>query len=236
MTDLRHGYTLADLHALARLAVHTAGVMASNWRDRYDTAWSAIAEHLYAAEHWPPRHALVRAGQLAIYAAVDDTRQAYGFYRRKTDGAQHGVGSSPAFRTYWWDICGATPVRSPEGRIVERTSLAQILPTLTPAQREAIVALAVHDDYRAAADALGMKYTTFKGYVAAGRRRFLAAWHEGEQPSRPWGCDRRVGSYARGRVDSRRAATGILATRRKFAHAIAGPAFTVERVTGGGAG
>jgi hypothetical protein len=55
MAPLRHGYTLADLHGLARLAVHTAGTMASNWHDRYDTAWSAIAEHLYAAEHWPPR-------------------------------------------------------------------------------------------------------------------------------------------------------------------------------------
>jgi hypothetical protein len=77
--ELRHGYTLADLHALTRLAVHTAGSMATNWHERYDTAWSAIAEHLYATEHWPPQHDLVRAGQLAIYAVVDDDRQAYGY-------------------------------------------------------------------------------------------------------------------------------------------------------------
>jgi hypothetical protein len=89
MVELRFGYTLADLNGLARLAVHTAGAMAGDWHDRYDTAWSAIAEHLYAAPHWPPRHDLVRAGQLAIYAVVDGDRQAYGYYRRKTDGGHH---------------------------------------------------------------------------------------------------------------------------------------------------
>lgn len=219
MTNLRHGYTLTDLHQMARLAVHTAGTMASAWHDRYDTAWSAIAEHLYAAEQHPHRTALVRTGQLAIYAAVDEQRQAHGYYRRKTDGAQHGAASSPAFHAYWWDICGATPTSSPERRVVERSALAQILPMLTPTQRDAIVALAVHDDYQAAADALGMKYTTFKGYVAGGRRRFLAWWHEGEVPSKPWGCDRRVGSYARGRVADRSSSVGILATRRQFGRA-----------------
>lgn len=211
-TELRHGYTLTDLHQLARLAVHTAGSMASNWHDRYDTAWSAIAELLYSADHWPPRHSLVRAGQLAIYAAVDEERQTHGYYRRKTDGRLHGAASSPAFRMYWWDLCGARPAPSPENRVVERWTLAQVLPSLTPAQREAITALAVHDDYRAAADALGMGYATFKSHIARGRNRFLAWWHEGETPSRVWGTDRRVGSYvvgrkgaARGNVIARRA-------------------------------
>lgn len=196
-TILAHGYTLADLHALARLAVHTAGARASDWHDRYETAWSAIAEAMYAAEHWPARYDLVRAGQLAIYAAVDETRQAYGFYRRKTDGAAHGVASSPKFRAYWWDICGAIPSQSPEAGIVERYALTQILPTLTPMQRTAITALAVYDDYQAAADALGMTYVGFTSHIAQGRRRFRAAWHEGETPSRARHCDRRVGSYAR---------------------------------------
>lgn len=213
---LAHGYTLADLHRLARLAVHTAGTMTSNWHDRYDTAWSAIAEHLYAADHWPARGDLVRAGQLAIYAVVDDNRQAYGYYRRKSDGGAHGVASSPAFRTYWWDICGTTPSRSPEGPVVERMALAQILPLLTPTQRQVITALAVHDDYRAGAAALGMTYVTFRSHVSRARTRFLAWWHEHETPSRPWGCDRRVGSYARDRITGRRTNTEIIATRRGY--------------------
>lgn len=198
-TPLRHGYTIADLHTLTRLAVHTAhgGGAAASWHDRYDTAWSAIAEHLYTATEQPQRGPLVRAGQLAILAELDGHRQAYGYYRRKTDGDRHGPFSSPAFRAYWWDLCGATPTRSPEAGIVERAALAQILPMLTPAQANAILALAIHGDYQVAADALGMKYSTFKGYVADGRRRFRAWWHEGEVPSKPWGTDRRVGSYAK---------------------------------------
>jgi hypothetical protein len=196
MVELRHGYTLADLHAIARLAVHSAGAMATNWHERYDTAWSAIAEHLYAAEHWPPRHDLVRAGQLAIYAVVDDDRQAYGYYRRKTDGGQHGAFSSPAFRTYWWDLCGAQPARSPEGRIVAGRALYQILPELTAGQRQAIIALAVHGDWQCAAASLSLTYSAFRSQVARGRVRFLDLWHEGEVPSRVWGCDRRAGRTA----------------------------------------
>lgn len=190
--ELRHGYSLADLHAITRLAVHVAGPAAGDWHERYDIAWSAVAEHLYAAETWPSRSDLVRAGQLGLYTYVDEHRQAYGYYRRKTDGAQHGIGSSPAFQSYWWDLCGAGVARSPESRIVEHTALAQIMPTLTPAQRQAILALAVHDDYQTAAAAIGAKYVTFKSTIALARKRFLAAWHEGEIPSKTWGCDRRV--------------------------------------------
>jgi hypothetical protein len=210
MAELRHGYTLADLHGLARLAVHTAGTMASDWHDRYETAWSAIAEHLYTAEHWPPRHDLVRAGQLAIYAVVDDERQAYGYYRRKTDGAEHGAFSSPAFRTYWWELSGAA--HSPESRIVEAYALSQILPALTPGQTEAIAALAAHGDWHRAAAALGMTYSAFRSQVAKGRLRFFALWHEGEAPSRVWGCDRRAGRTA---ADSRTGGTALDAIKRR---------------------
>lgn len=212
MTTIRHGYTLADLHNLARLAVHTAGTAAADWHERYDTAWSAIAEHLYTAEHWLPRHDLVRAGQLAIYAAVDDTRHHHGYYRHKNIGAAAGPCSSPAFIRYWWDLCGALPTQSPEPGIVERAALAQILRLLTPRQQEALIALAVHDDYQTAADGLGMPYATFKGYVADGRRRFLGWWHEGEAPSRVWGCDRRAGSTTGTR---RRSGTAMAAVRRR---------------------
>ena len=42
----------------------------------------------------------------------------------------------------------------------------------------------------------------FKSQICKGRARFLALWHEGEQPSRPWGAG------PAGRHDSRHAATG----------------------------
>lgn len=209
---LRHGYTLADLHGIARLAVHTAGSMASNWHERYETAWSAIAERLYAAEDPPQRFDLVRCGQLAIYAVVDDTRHHHGYYKRKTLRAEAGAASSPAFLAFWWDWLGTTP--SCEARLVERTALTQILPALTPAQQEAIAALAVYDDYHAAAEAIGATYVTFRSNVARARARFLALWHEGEAPSRPWGCDRRAGRTAAQRRDGS-ARLAMEATRRR---------------------
>lgn len=194
--ELRHGYTLADLHAIARLAVHVAGTLATDWRERYDTAWSGIAEHLYAAVEPPPHPDLVRAGRLAIYAAIDGDRQTYGYFKRKTIGGQAGPFSSPAFRAYWLDWI--TNVRHDHApAIVERVALPSILATLTVRQRQALLALAAHDNYRAAAAAMGVKPKTFDGYIADARRRFFALWHEGETPGPRW-VDRRVASHSAG--------------------------------------
>lgn len=210
MTELRHGYTLADLHGIARLAVHAAGRMAGDWHDRYDTAWSAVAVALYEAEHWPPAHDLVYAGRVAIWAAVDDERHHAGYYKRKTIGSEAGAGSSPAFQTYWLEFARTAP--SPEPRTVESLALAQIWPTLTPGQRRCLAALATFDDYQSAAAALGVSKAAFVSLVATGRRRFLAAWHEGETPSRVWGCDRRAGTKAGTR---RAGGTAMDAVRRR---------------------
>lgn len=210
MTELAHGYTLADLHGLARLAVHAAGRMAGDWHDRYDTAWSAAAVALYEAEHWPPAHDLVHAGRLAIWATVDDERHHAGYYKRKTIGALAGAGSSPAFQTYWLEF--ARTGQSPERRAVESLALAQIWPMLTPGQQRSLAALATFDDYQAAGAALGMSAVGFKSAISAARRRFLAAWHEGETPSRVWGYDRRAGTAAGTR---RAGGTAMDAVRRR---------------------
>jgi DNA-directed RNA polymerase specialized sigma24 family protein len=192
--DLRHGYTLTDLHQLARLAVHTAGAMAGDWHDRYDTAWSAIVEHLYTTVTPPARYDLVRAGQLGIYAVVDGDRQHHGYYRRKSDGAQHGPCSSPAFQTYWVDWITST-VSDPAQGIVERLALPAVLATLTDRQRQALLALAAHDSYPAAAAALGVRQGTFSCYIADARRRIDVVWHQGETPVSRW-VDRRVASHS----------------------------------------
>lgn len=210
-TTVKHGYTVACIHGIARLAVHTAGAMASDWHERYDTAWSAIVEHLYSAEHWPPHHDLVRAGQLAVWDTISDVWHHHGYYKAKTIGSAAGPGSSPAFQTYWWDIAGGVS-KSFERRLVERHAVPQIMAMLIPRHRKVIVALAVHGDYQKAAEALGMPYVTFKGYVASARRRFFELWHEGEAPSRIWGVDRRAGTKAGTR---RRGGTALEAARRR---------------------
>jgi hypothetical protein len=212
---LRHGYTLADLHDTARLAVHTAGTMASDWHERYDTAYSAIAEHLYAAEHWPARHDLVRVGQLAIYSVVTSDRHHHGYYRHKTIGNAAGPCSSPAFLTFWWDASGNTG--SCESVVVERLALRQIFNLLNSRQREVLMALAIYEDYQAAAAALGLPQSTYKSYISKARKMFFALWHEGEEPSRIWGCDRRAGATASTRrAGGTHAAMAAIRRRREF--------------------
>lgn len=184
--EVRYGYTLTAVHHLTKLAVNTAkGWFAMDYTDLMEAAWFGIVEHLHTAEHWPPRHDLVRAGQLAVNALVRDELHTHGYYRR--DG-HAGAGSMPAFSKFW-----ANPaVQAPEARVVERLTVAQIWPMLTGRQREAVTALAVHGDYLAAAEALGVKPQTFRSLLGRARKDFFALWHEGETPSKVWGTDRRV--------------------------------------------
>lgn len=208
--ELRHGYTLSDLHRLTKLAVNTVkGWLAMDYTDLMEAAWYGICEHLITAEHWPPQHDLIRAGQRAVNALVKDEMHHAGFfkykYKRDLD-RDHGPGTMPAFVKYWWNPAPA----SPESRIVERVTLTQIWPALTPRQREAFTALAAHGDYMLAAESLGIEPQTFRSLLGRARREFLALWHEHETPSRMWGTDRRV--YRRETADP-----AVLARRAKDA-------------------
>lgn len=186
--QLLHGYTLNDLHHIARSAVH-----ANRWhnaadiQDRLDAAWHAIVEHLLTTTEPPTRGDLFWAGTRGSDQSVRQTGQAHGY-----NFTQPGTGSRPRFVAYWFDESAPTP--SPENRVVDRHALAQIWPQLTPRQQEALTALAATEDYRLAAQHLGVTPGTFNVLISGARQRFLTWWHEGEAPSRPWGTDRRVGS------------------------------------------
>jgi hypothetical protein len=196
VTELRHGYTLADLHNLARRAVAAAGPMASDAADRYAEARSVIAVALYEADRQPSEHDLVRAGRDAIWALMTAVRHHHGYYQDTVNGGFGPAGSGPRFQMYWQTIVG--PESSHEDRVVERLALTQILPTLTPRQRQVVAALAEFDDHDPARSALGMNPSLYSVTLSDARRRFLGLWHQGEAPSRPWGTDRRAGcSYQR---------------------------------------
>lgn len=210
---VRHGYTMADIDRIARLSTHL-GTMAIYYHDRRDEAWSAIVEYLYAADQWVAEHDLVWIGRKAIYDLIASDRQGRGYYRVRTDGTAHGAGSSPAFATFWEAL--NRPARSPEHHVVERMALWQILPKLRAHERAALIALATHDTYQDAAAALGVGYPSFKSQIARARRRFLALWHEGEEPSRPWGVDRRAGVTASDRrVGGGRSAVDAIVRRKR---------------------
>jgi len=187
--ELRYGYTLDTLDRLAKTVV----VANAQWwpgGDRHqqiDTAWSGIAEALYAAEHEPSENELLQAGTRAL---VEDTK-AY----RKHHGLRDGglVGDGPRFAAFWYD-----PPNEPwEDRLIDRIAIGQIMPTLKPHLAETVGALATLGDYAAAADAVGVKYGALTMRMREARQAFQRQWYAPDAPPPTRGTDRRVGSYAR---------------------------------------
>lgn len=173
-SELAHGYTLADLTRIARSATLHAGQLAADFGDRYETAWSAIAEALYAAEQPPAEPDLWHAGRDAIWQAIRDDR--------RTHGAARHDGHMPAFARYWWDHASAAP--SCENQVVERLALRQIWPHLTPAHRSALAAYAALGTLPAAAEALGISVRAYNSRLQRARQLAAQLWHEHETPAR----------------------------------------------------
>jgi pimeloyl-ACP methyl ester carboxylesterase len=119
---LRHGYTLDGLTRMAHFAARHRkpwhyGVELSV---RYEVAWAAIAEHLYAAEQPPTSADLVRAAWEAIRQHADSRRQFLGLAHDGPDGPGRN------FERYWRAVAG--PADGPEERLIERLALTQIWP------------------------------------------------------------------------------------------------------------
>jgi hypothetical protein len=208
--ELRHGYTLCDLHHAARLATHTdRSHSASDYTDRLATAWYGIVEHLYAATDPVARHDLVRAGRDALQ------RETQSELSHRGVSYHYGYAEMRNFHRYWWFQCRPTP--SCEDRVVDRQAVTQIWPHLRPVDQEALLALAAHDDYARAARALGVKYHTFAAAVRRARLHFLDLWHQGEAPSKPWGRDRRAAPGGAPVSDQRLTATRGLHRRTQMA-------------------
>lgn len=185
-----HGYTLRDVHALARAACKADRSLSADMTTRYDTAWSAIAEHLHTAVIPPGRNELVRVGWQAIYADVRAMNRMYGV---DSTGRSGEVASAPRFVAYW-SVGQAEPA---DMDLIERIAVHQILATLPEHQRQAVVALALHDDYAVAAEALGLKYPTLTARLRLARKAFRELWFAPDTPPPARGTDRRVGTYGK---------------------------------------
>ncbi|TDP29842.1 hypothetical protein [Nocardia ignorata] len=183
---IRHGFTYADLDRLARTAVTADRSMASDIDTRYNTAWSAIAEALCAADEPPTRHELVQVGWQAIYAEVREMRHTYGQDR---DDPNAPVASMPRAQQFWF----VHPVE-PGLSFIERLAAKQIMATLSPIYQDAVLALAVHGDYDRAAASLGLKYSAFTARMSVARKAFRQLWFAPEPAPPIRGTDRRVGS------------------------------------------
>ena len=200
--ELRHGFTLAEVHDVARFAVHLAGPMAGSWWQRYETAWSEIVLHLYTVEYPPQRYELIRAGRLALYDAMTDDRHHYGYYKYKTYGGEFGVASSPPFMKFWWDQLTTCPPF--ENTVIERVALAQVWMGLSATDRRMLAACAAHDnDYRAAAAAAGVTDQGFRHGIARARCRALELWYGDE-------THHQVGHYVTHRLPTRQPECGTM--------------------------
>lgn len=179
---VRWGYELRDIDAVAKLAVHTSFVHATDITDRYQAAWDGIVEALLCAERPPTQRDLVHDAREAIRSAVRDTYRLYG-YAALT--GYSGAESAANFVRYWHTVtAGQAPH---EERVVEQLAVAQIWPTLSARQQQALTYLAACDgDYAGAAQAMGVTSGTLAAHVSGGRARILRLWHQGEHPSRPW--------------------------------------------------
>lgn len=178
MTELRWGYTLADVQEIARKAAFTNRFMASDFRDRVDAAWHAVVVELYTAEQPPTIHDLATVARAAVWAMVRDHHQTYGYADREWAA---GYASAPRFVAYWTEPPG-TPM---EERVVERVATPQVWWALSDRDRQVLAAFAAAGDNRSAAAALGMPVGSFRTYISQARRAWLALWHEGETPPRP---------------------------------------------------
>jgi hypothetical protein len=186
---VRHGYTLRDLDQLTNGALKADRIMALDYDDRRDIAWSAIAENLCTAEKAPTRVELIQVGWKAIYKTVrDGYRQRGG---RDGDVSLDGAPTAPRFAQYWQPGQNL----SLEDRVVERVAVAQIFAVLSDTDRDALAALALADDYAKAAELLGIKYGAAVGRISTARKHVRALWHEYETPRPVTRTDRRVGSH-----------------------------------------
>lgn len=191
MTEIRFGYTLADLDAMARAACRADRSLASDADTRYQVAWSAIAIAIVEAPHRPRRDALVRVGWQAIYDEIRQMRHTLGMARDSSDSA-FGMVAGHRAQSFWYQ-----PTAQFEDALVERLAVPAIVATLTDTERSAVVALAVHDDYAAAAGALGVKMSTLTVRLSAARRRFYRRWYAPHVPPKVKGTDRRVEAHGK---------------------------------------
>lgn len=169
-----HGYTVRDINQLTRAALR---------RDRWNTAVEertaairlGMIEHLRTAEEPPTDSDLLKAGAAASDRYMLAELRAHGYDRKHPE---RGGGTSPGFVRYW-EPAAHTPF---EERVEERVALAQVWPSLSLPQRQAVLALADTDDYEEAVAQVGVPRGTFAARLHHGRRSFAALWHEHETP------------------------------------------------------
>lgn len=173
---VRHGYTVDDIHTIARQAVFTDK---SGLRflidERIDAAQFTITVLLHESVRAPTRPELVRAGWHGSTRYIEDEMRHHGVTR----GGGHIRGSYARY----WTPAADIPLAD---RVVDRVALYQIWQCLTERDRSAVAALASESSRVLAARSIGLPAAAFASRLKRARKAFLELWHEGETPSPVW--------------------------------------------------
>ena len=199
--QVAHGYTMSDLDSIARLAAARRGAGYA-----YAEAWSAAAEALCEAVEPPRFYELLQAAMKGIDRELRTYMHSRGLY----DSSSAATGGQ--FYRFW---SGWPRLMSPwEDGVVDRLAVTQVWPLLSPLHREALVTLAVVEQYDLAAEALGISYAAFILRIRRARAVFRGLWHDWEPPSRTWGRDERKRRGDKSAMESRYDATRRPSRRR----------------------
>jgi hypothetical protein len=192
-----HGWTLPEIHDLARKAAMANRWLVSDFTIRYEAAWDGIIDELLAAKERPSGHDLAAAGKGAVSRGLlKDYSRTHGVANRDLAA---GAGSAPRFAAYWFE-------RDGEGfdeRVAERVALGQVMAAVGARHAGFLEALAAAPDTRSAAEALGISRGSFSAYVSQARDAFEALWYAPETPPRG---RRSQSRYAPGAVNEARLA------------------------------
>jgi len=177
------GYTFTQLRQIAdRAAVYCRWGDRFAAPERFEIAWAGLVDHLTTCGDTSPEpFELYKAAQRAIGRASNKELNEHGV----THGGD-GLHAMPKFQIYWTP----RPAPAADATVVDKIAMWQIWATLRPLHKLVFLALAAHNDYTQAAQAIGYPYSTFTALICQARAEFLALWHEGDTPSRLWAYDR----------------------------------------------
>lgn len=179
--DALWGWTVAEIHDLAKSAALSNRWLVSDFSVRFEAAWDGITDELLAAQSRPSRHDLQAAGKGAISRGLlKDFCHTYGVADRDLTA---GIASAPRFAAYWLGERG----EGFEERVTDRVALGQVMAALRPADRETLEALAAGGDLAAGAALLGIRRGAFQMRVSQARKAFEARWYSPEASPKPTG-------------------------------------------------
>lgn len=180
-TDVLWGWTLAEIHDLARSAALSNRWLGADLTIRMEAAFDGIVDEILAAPSRPSRHDLQAAGKGAISRGLlKDFCHTYGVYERDLT---MGIASSPRFAAYWAQVSD-DPF---DERSAERIAVGQVMAAMSPQHARTLEILAAVPDLRSAAEAAGTTRGAFKFRVGEARRAFEARWYSPEAPPRQRG-------------------------------------------------